>query len=269
MLLEKKNDQSSEPSDQKTPDTKTDEPKDQPTEPKEPEKKDQKPDERDKIISVQFNKIRSMEERLNNLSAQIDESRKPPPPSKDDLSKEFYEDPVAVLRREIQESIAPIKEAISRRDTETEYDRLKRQFKSHPNPVIRDGITKFEQYVDQLMTKVDVNEANLTNIIYGVIGAAAAGDIEDPSPSQPATQPTEPEPTQPTSDRMNQLPPHLRPSAPTPPTRGKPKKQYRELTETEKRIARENKLTPEQYLEALDIDGSEVVNTDFSKLGQD
>ncbi len=57
-------------------------------------------------------------------------------------------------------------------------------------------------------------------------------------------------------------PPHLRPSAPPAPGPGDQPPKLRDLSEQEERLRRENNMTREEFLAALDMAASDVVKPD-------
>lgn len=229
---------SSEPSTSPTPDT--------------PPTSTDKEDERDSLLRQQMAIISSMRQQLDDLTQKSNAPPVPAAPSQDDLNKKFWEDPVSVIRHEMEAMVAPIKEQLGKTAKKDAYVELKDRFRADPR--FKMVIEKAEPYIDQLMAKQQPTEANLQAVIYGIRGAAALGDVpiqfDDPTPT-PTPTPKKADPSM--------LPPHLRPSAPQAP-KGEEKKQVRQLTELEKRLARENRMSDEEYLQMMELKPEEVVN---------
>jgi hypothetical protein len=224
-------------------------------------------DKRDKIIAAQGRVIQDFESRFQQMEQRLEAATRAPGPTTEELDAEFWKNPTSRIRAEMQSAVKPLEEYVKRSRGETEYERLKNKFRHDPKygPVI----DKAEAYVDSLMQNQEPTEQNLRVILYGIRGAAEFGDIDglsfrDDAVAQATSLGITPKPT-PTEPRpVNQnIPPHLRPSAPPAPRGQEPVKQHRELTENERRLAREQGMTEEQYLNWLEVPPENVVTSDI------
>lgn len=228
--------------------------------------------DKDRMLTFYIGAARAQEGRINELVGRVDalSAPKDPTPASPDskaLNQAFYEKPFEtvrdVVRREVSEAIAPLKEFTSSFAAGNELDRLKMELKADPRlaAVFQIG----EAHIDQLVRNALNGGAKLTReLIMGAVssvkggidlGWISAGPLAPPGAPAPAGGPA-PEPI---------IPPHLRPSAPPAPGPGDVKPKLRDLTEEEARLARENKLTPEEYLRALDMPAGQVANPEAWK----
>lgn len=157
----------------------------------------------------------------------------PPPKSKEDASREFFENPIELLRAEISRAIEPINTKFAEDRRRTDYADLKRKMKLDPRFADLDQI---EAQFDDMMKNQELNENLMIAVYYSAYGMAAkAGKLN-----------TAPDPNPPTP-RSVVTPPHLRP---TPPAAPAPinNANLRPLTENEETIRRFNRMTHEEYL---------------------
>jgi hypothetical protein len=195
-----------------------------------------------------------------------------PPQSREDFNNQFWRDPMSIvdtLKEELKKTVEPINQYISGQRTETQYDRMKGELKTQFNdvwPHIESEVDRFVEAAAQAGNEVNAQLLNVAAL--AATGAYHRGLLQGgngaplPPPAPPAPTPTPP--AQPRVDMTT--PPHLRPSAPTPPGHEQPQKpQVRELSENEKRLARERNMTPEQFLGWLEVPPDQVVH---SKIGR-
>lgn len=167
-----------------------------------------------------------------------------------DPNADFWNDPVGVLRSEMQKMIAPFQQDLVATKAATATEKLRQEFQK---------FTDYEPMVDALIARTQQPRTyeNLRAAYLMIRGHMLETGQDVPStaaaPAQEAQQP-------------QAGPPQHRPSAaPTPPPQGSGSKR-RKLTEVEKRIAREGGYTDEQYLALLDLEEDEVVT---SKIGRE
>jgi hypothetical protein len=174
--------------------------------------------------------------------------------------------PEQLIERHVAKSVKPLLDEFSQfRQSQqaTTYQTLKNQFRTMPN--LAPYFTQMEPYIDQDMQGKEPTAKNLQDTIARVIGLAmmqgsTGQNNNQPNNNQPQNNPQNNQP-QNQNTPNNMLPPHVRPSNPPPPNRQNGGKVYRQLTELEKRVAREQGKTPEQYLDWLDVPPDQVVNS--------
>lgn len=222
-------------------------------------------EEKDRMLLVSMQTIREQGGQLNKITAEIDELKRPAAPQPKDDAKLLFEDPRKLVREEVNAAIAPLKDFITGMRSGTALDRLKAEKARDPRfkAVLEDPILSRE--VDAAMAKADVNDRNLELVIAGVSGAANLGMIPGWRPSAaPAPVPAAPAP----GAIPVAVPPHIPPSAGPGPGAPSNAPKIRDLTENERRIAREMKMTPEQYVAWTDLSAPDVPFADRTKIDQ-
>jgi len=166
--------------------------------------------------------------------------------SDSDLNKRYWDDPVGVLRQEMQRMIAPFQQDLQQSRQMTAVQQLRQEFASYQ---------ELEPMIDAMMAQTGQARTydNLRAAYFMVKGyLAETGALV--SPTQNTQQQQVP---------VNGPPQHRPSNAPVPqPQQGQQRR--RALTEDERRIARLGGYTDEQYLALLELDEEEVVN---SKIG--
>lgn len=194
---------------------------------------------------------------LQGLKARMDKLEAPPKPTIDDENKEFFKNPAGIqkrqldaLREDLQTSIQPLRDFVKEMKGGTQLEKIKSKFRADPRYAkVLDG-GAMEAYVDQaLQNQSEINEATVMSAVFAVAGMASTGALEVPE-----VKPAEPKP----NPNPNPAPaaggdsPSLRPSSPPAPTPTQPEGKKRELTETEKRLARAYGQSDEEYLAGLE-----------------
>lgn len=181
---------------------------------------------------------------------------------------DFWQDPNKALasfeqkiRRSMEEMIQPFRQDLTVSKAQSARQSLRQQY---------DDFTRYEPLIDNMLRQQGVNpdtaERPLLETIYlAAVGAAMKkGLVQQPQQMQQPTQPTQPLQGQ---APMN-IPQHRPSSAPLPPSQPQ-QPQRRQLTESEKHLARiqfPNSQDPEgEYLKYQEMDAGDVVNPGFSK----
>jgi len=192
------------------------------------------------------------------LTADFEKKQEPELEPLPDWSRDdFFEDPITIMsqvvRREMANTVAPINREIENMRTQAgvnvAWESAKAKF------------TDFERYrpaiesmiASQGMTPGQVTAQTLEALYYGAVGYYATQGV---SPGEEAIAPKMEEPTPPAA------PPQHRPSRAPLPEPASDKKTVRDLTEEERQIARQWKMTPEEYLAEQDKDIGDVVGGD-------
>lgn len=222
-------------------------------------------EEKDRMLLVSMQTIREQGSTLNRVTAEIDELKRPPAPQPKDDAKLLFEDPRKLVREEVNAAIAPLKEFITGMRSGTALEQLKAVKARDPRfkAILEDPILSHE--VDVAMSKADVNDRNLELVIAGVSGAANLGMIPGWRPSAGAPAPAAPAAPAPGALPVA-VPPHIPPSAGPGPGAPSPAPKIRELTENERRLAREMKMSPEQYVAWTDLSAPDVPFADRTKI---
>lgn len=202
-----------------------------------------------------------------------------PEPSVDDQNQEFWKNPVGVMNKliqaELQKTVGPLNERLTRDSTLTAYDRAKLTLKTQ----YADIWGSIEPYVDQFVQQatsqgMEVNDQLMNVAALTASGAYYRGQIPGATPGAPNPNPTPAPVTPATPPNPNPAPqtpasvftpPHLRPSAPVIPGQEPQKVERRQLTENERRLARERKQTDEQYLDWLEVPPEGVIHSSLGK----
>ena len=205
------------------------------------------------ILALYDNVLREKEAELQRLRDQLETKPVVPELTPDEQKQKFFNNPMDVLRQEINAALSPLLDFASGVRKETEYDRLKTRFKNDAR--YSDVFPQIEGYVDQIMSKSEMTDQNMRTAILVAIGALHSGEIV-PTATQTSTQTT----TQTNNTNQNRIvtPPHLRSSPPNAPKTTK--KSNVVLTELEKRLARERGMSESDYIKFRDAKPSEVIN---------
>ncbi|KKM85637.1 hypothetical protein LCGC14_1287040 [marine sediment metagenome] len=217
-----------------------------------------------KTVREQGARLSATEKELAELRAAKEEAAKP---TVEESAKSFYADPTKAIKDALALAIAPLNEFKDRIESETSYDRIKKNLMANPVYAQHLGNAQFSAVVDALVaegqkTTGQVTEAMVEATIKHTIGSVVTGDIVLTPVKGSETNETL------TTDRAKEeetklIPPYLHPSSP-PFRKADDKKQYRDLTENEARLAKERGMTKEQYLDWLVVDPSDVID---SKIG--
>lgn len=203
-----------------------------------------------------------------------------PEPSVDDQNQEFWKNPVGVMNKliqaELQKTVGPLNERLTRDSSLTAYDRAKLNLKSQYSDIW----DKIEPYVDQFVQQATTQGMEVNDQLMNVAALTASGAYyrnqipgvtpgapnpnPTPAPAVPPVAPPNPNPAPPTPTSVF-TPPHLRPSAPVIPGQEQQQVERRQLTENERRLARERKMTDEQYLDWLEVPPEGVIHTKIGK----
>jgi hypothetical protein len=201
------------------------------------------PQEIESLFNLMQNTVQSQTRRINELATEAprrQEVAEEPVPAGD-----FFDDPLTHLRREMQAVVAPINEEIANLKAQT---RVNSAWESAQMKFA--DLDKYRPYIEQMLANTNVNVSQVTpelieSYYYGAKGYVATHQ-------QQVAQPTAPAQSQP---RM--APPQHRPSsAPLPKTGSAP----RELTEDERRLAREWGMSAEEFLKWGSMDEGAVAS---------
>lgn len=227
--------------------------------------KGRSPEEVERIFRLTEQTVREQGGRLTKADAELRKHSEPAPPTTPVASaasaQEFFAEPVKHIQDELARQIAPLREEIA----------TARRELSAPN--VRDKLRteysdweQVEPYVDYLLSQQEFpnpHDEGLLKMLYltgkGLMVQQGISVESGLPPTTPTTAPPTPASTPPVV-----IPPqHPASTPPAPPPAPSAVATIRELTESEKRLAREQKLTPEQFIKWQEMDMDEVAVADF------
>jgi len=217
------------------------------------------------VLKEQQRNLAAMQQRLRGIEERQTRAETPAGPTLEEQNADFWKNPVGVIdtliQRELKKTVEPINQRLNAGAAVTEYDRAKARLKVE----YADIWDKIEPSLDQWAAGAQQNGQAINEELIGLAALTASGAYyrgqlpNVPAPTAPATPPSPPVP-------VVQTPPHLRPSAPVIPGHEQPNKpEVRALTENEARLARERKMTPEQYLAWIDVPPEQVVHSNLGR----
>ena len=222
-----------------------------------------------RVYDIQTKTVRDQGARLSAAERELDELRaakkEEAKPTVDESAKAFYADPAKMIKDALAEAIAPLNQFKDRFETDSEYGRIKKNLMV--NPVFAQHLAnpEFSSIIDELVIEgtrsgTKVSEGMVEAAIKHTIGSIVTGDVVLKPVKGSETTVVEGKETE---REDTQIPPYLAPSSP-PHKKTVEGKQYRDLTENEARLAKERKMSKEQYLDWLEVDPSDVID---SKIG--
>src|SRR5678810_134755 len=228
--------------------------------------------------------IREQNARIQALQDQLIAAKSAPPPSapaptEEELNKNFYENPARFfaerenkIQKMLEQTVAPLQEQYQTFKRDSVIDGFIAQAKIDPR-IAGSWNPQLESYVRTELAKMppaQVNENAFIQIAVMGVGLQSLKQLPGSLPnSNTNVPPAAPAPTNLPSN-SSVIPPHMRPT-PTPPTpvnTGANGKQYRDLTEDEARLAREMRMTKEEYLDFMSLDKNAVVSSTIGRRQQ-
>lgn len=192
-----------------------------------------------------------MQQTVQGQTRRINELASSPPPAMQQTYEEpkgdFFDDPIAHMRRELQAAVAPINEEINNIKAQSIVNRAWEQASMK--------FTDFDTvrpHIETMLSNMNVAPRDVTpdlieSLYYGAKGYIATHHKQ------------EEQPTRQTSAQRPPPPQHRPSSSPLPRSA---QAQPRQLTEDERRLAREFGMTPEQWIAWGEKDESDVANAE-------
>lgn len=175
------------------------------------------------------------------LRDELEAARRPAPqPPSPEEEKQFFDAPrtatAQIVRQELEQQVKPINDFVRQMQREQNYTALKSQMRQNPAQFAYLG--QVEHYLDQIMQSAAVVDVPTVIAAYNTaLGyhISQGGSLNAPSnPTPPTNVP---------------IPPNPRPAPPvTPPSNPRGNKTRPQLTENEKKIARFNGQTDEEFI---------------------
>lgn len=200
------------------------------------------------VMSAYRDQLLAESRRNAQLQRELEEARRvpkaPPAPITPEREKEFFDKPFSntrdIVREELASTVGPLNDYVQQQQRASLYIGLKSQMRGMPQRFAY--LTQVESLMDQIMQGQSVIN---DNVVVAAYNNALGYFISNGGKLQDQTIPTPPTPT-PTP--VPPTPPHIRPS-PTLHNNNNPNpRKTRPLNENEKKIARFNGFTDEQYL---------------------
>lgn len=206
-------------------------------------------------------KLREIDERQRETDRKIREAEEAATKSKelplDEKNKLFWANPAQELEKLIKKTVEPLIEFRDEFKANSDYDRVKAEFKN--NPKFKDflALPGIEAQVDSLMAKNPPTRDAFLGSVLGLRGGIELGVIPKPDGYDAKVtgdiKKVEGDNKDKGKDNVNTtIPPHLRPSSAPAPRGATDEKPLRDLTENEERQRIENKLTKREYIELTD-----------------
>lgn len=221
------------------------------------------PEDVERYVSLLENTVREQGTALNR-NATPPATQQQAPPEAEVSDEQYWQNPTGVLRRMIDESLKPFREDLTQTRAVSVVEQLRNELPDYD---------RYAPLIDNMLTQQGITDRSNPNLLkftyFAIRGqeATMGGGTNTPAPSnqnqQTAMNGSQSQPQQ-GANSPPPAPPQHRPSnSPLPQQRGG-QTQKRQLTESEKRIAREMGQTDEQYLAWLEVPADEVVS---SKIG--
>lgn len=224
------------------------------------------------VIREQNARIQALQDQVNRTPVNTPAQ---PEPTPDERRAAFYNDPLThtrtIIKDELERTVAPLLDFVkSFKGEGSPYQQLKAKFQADPrysnllaNPKIATG-------VEILMSKTETTPENMQAAIIQVAGLEMTGQLDAALIAAGVSvsnfaPPTPPAPTPATPPVNNMNTPYVPPSAPRTPAGGTPQNKPRELTELERRLARERGMSDPDYLAWLEAPANSVAT---SKIGR-
>ncbi len=201
--------------------------------------------------------VRQQGQQISDLTRRMQQVEATPPKTEEKISSsEFFAEPAAAIENLLEKQIKPLREEVA------EAKRLATA------PAAREGLRRefpdwdqVEPYVDHLLQQQDfpdpTNPGLLKTLYYTAKGLMVSSGVDIGSPA--AQPPHAPQGVVPGQAPPGMAPPQHRASTPPPPPRTPGETApARQLTELEKRLAREWKMSDEEYLYWQDLDERDV-----------
>jgi hypothetical protein len=219
--------------------------------------------------------LRENEQRLQSILQNQTQNNNQNQNNNNNQNDDFISNGRNIIAEEIEKRLAPFSSFVQKQEAQTAYNGLKEQFKKHPTFAPFFNIPQAESMLDQQaanLTLANVNMQSVAGLISQIYGYLQLNNmVPQPQFNQPQinNQPQQPINNQPMNNNNNNpiQPPYLRPSAPPAPTNNglnlTPKGNVRrQLSELERRIARENRLSDDDYIDWLN-EGANVTSSDI------
>lgn len=225
------------------------------------------------LLREQARNLASMQQRLRGIEERQIKAEEPAGPTLEQQNADYWKNPVGIISelisKELKRTVDPINQRLQQGESVSEYDRVKARLKLE----YADIWDKIEPSIDNWASSATQNGQQLNDELVSIAALTASGayyrgqlpgHARPGNPSPPAAPPAPPAP--PSTGTEVLMPPHLRPSAPLIPGQDQPqKKEVRALTENEARLARERKMTNEQFLAWIDVPPEQVVHSTLGR----
>jgi hypothetical protein len=219
---------------------------------------DQSTKKQERIIAAQQSVINDYAAKFESLEKKIEAMTKPPEPTSQEKDAKFWSNPTQVLQEQLRQTVEPLVEFKNEYTRAQKLAQIKNQLRQDPQ--FASVLERAENLVDQLMTGQEPTLASVRAAIYGVRGAAEMGAIEGLSFAEQGQRAM-------AQQNAPINPPHVRPSAPNTPSQKRAAPTEPNLTENERRLAREYGMTPVEYVDWRDNESTKV--DDWKELGKE
>ena len=228
--------------------------------------KGRSPEEVERIFRLTEQTVREQGGRLTKAESELSKRSEPAPPTtpvETPSAQEFFAEPVRHIQDELARQIAPLREEIASARQELTAPNVRDQLRTEYS-----DWEQVEPYVDYLLSQQEFpnpNDEGLLKMLYLTGKGLMVQQGISVESGLPPTTPAEATPVvaAPATAPVVIPPQHPASTPPAPPPAPTAAATIRELTESEKRLAREQKLTPEQFIKWQEMDMDEVAVADF------
>lgn len=223
-----------------------------PPEYRNPRLKGKSVEEIDRLVSTFEDTVREQSQRLSSLERE--KATRPTAPAAPAEKPDFFADPYAAMKRAMDEEIAPLRAELKGATDFVGRREVRQQMRERYG-----DWDQVEPYVDQLLAKQNFPDPNdpglLETLYYTAVGVMTRQGSYAPTPGG-RSEPPPREGDRPAAPPQHRASPPPPPPPPAPPGGGKTPP--RQLTESEKRLAREYKMSEGEYLQWQDAEAEDV-----------
>lgn len=215
-------------------------------------KKEEKKEESRSLADLYTQQLREQHLKIQELQARLEQKEEKPDPSLTDPAT-LFKDPAKLISTIVREAVKPLQDKFTAFEKEKRYGELKSVFKKHP---------AYAPYFDKLESVLDATIQGYdgpidVDFMNNALGMLVGKYVTNQLPNIPFETPTTETKVEKEKERERMsTPAHLRPSAPR--TGTEVEKKTIQLTELEKRLAKEKGMTDEEYYSLLHMDASQV-----------
>lgn len=191
-------------------------------------------------------------QRLQNIINAQQNRTVEPQLSPEERWNNFTSNPAALIDEAVARQTRPLNEFIAKMERNEKWNVIKRMYRT--NPQYKMILDNAEGYVDNLLGTNEPSNQLLEMALMNVAGGIATGQINIPGFSFGTNTPTPtptPAPVPTPAPRSNVTPPNLPPSS-TPLPNNNQATPPRQLTENERRLARQWNMTDEDFLKGME-----------------
>lgn len=196
------------------------------------------PEEVRAYLSTLEQAVAQQREQINSISTQV--PAQPQVERPQEKETDFFEDPVGTMERVMERQVAPLREQVQQFQAAATQEQ---KWKQAQMKLVAEGVDDFEQYrpiMENIVSAQGISPSQLTvplieHLYFTAVGMARKRGMQPSNNNPPPTQ---------TPTTRTHIPQH-RPSSAPPPQPTTPSTP--QLTEAERKLARDFGMNPEEY----------------------